>query len=283
MGVVKKVKGILKLEYFEFSRKNSTSGFFSAFSEILARWYLFLSGRLYYSKGGKIFHFEHRNESLFLPVHLALVSKISKELGLDRQDNVTILDIGANVGQFAFAAKQLIHNCTIISFEPNPVPRELLTKNAEKWDKWTIISSGISSRTGEMSFYFVPGKSSQGSVFRDNASLDFIRDKKHKIQETQVHMLGPTELKGILKNYAKFHLIKVDVEGSEMEVLDGLEYINFSYLLIEVNEARSGGITSEQVIAKLYQQNKAAKVLREYGSTESNIKDVLFQITLGIG
>ena len=82
----------------------------------------------------------------------------------------TTLDIGGNIGQFAYTLKARHSHLKIFSFEPNPKIFPLLLKNASAFQNWQCFNFGIGESTKTLPLYFVPGKSSQGSLFRNNAT-----------------------------------------------------------------------------------------------------------------
>ena len=196
----------------------------------------------------------------------------------DRFNPDTCLDVGANTGQFAHAVKQLSSKHTIVSFEPNPAPRALLEMNAKQWSNWYVFPFGISAESCDLDLFHVQGKSGQGSIYENNSTLDLVGGSKDKISKTLVRLLGPDEVFTKLKSYPKFDLVKVDVEGFEPEVLEGLTRIKYDYLLIETSNFRSGGITLEQVIQVLNAQEKSVKLIKIFGDPQGKIQDVLFRV-----
>jgi FkbM family methyltransferase len=242
------------------------------------RWSTYISGRSYIKKNGKTFYLENRKESIFSLIHQDFATNVLRELGIEEENEMVILDVGANSGQFAHGVKQLSSKHTIVSFEPNPEPRLLLELNAKQWSNWYVLPFGISDKLCNLELFYVRGKSGQGSIYEKNATLDLVGGNKEKISKILVKLLGPDEVFAKLKSYPKFDLVKVDVEGFEPEVLAGLARINYDYLLIETSNSRSGGITLEQVTQILNGQKKNTQLIKIFGSPQAAIQDVLFRV-----
>ena len=55
----------------------------------------------------------------------------------------TVIDVGANVGQFAVAAAKLFGNARVYSFEPLPACFQRLVKNVEKLPQITAVQAAL--------------------------------------------------------------------------------------------------------------------------------------------
>ncbi len=129
-----------------------------------------------------------------------------------RNDDV-VIDIGANIGwfttQFADEGKQ----CH--AFEPNPHVFNKLKKNCELngIEKKCILNNcAVGKNTGKIKFFTFK------NLHHGLCSIsDFNREDKEEIN------VNITTLYGYLakNNISKIDLIKVDVEGAELDVLEG--------------------------------------------------------------
>lgn len=81
----------------------------------------------------------------------------------------TVFDVGANVGQFAFTLKRYWPHLEVCSFEPNPSVFPLLERNARGVPGWRVFPFGVGPEPARVPFFWVPGKSAQGSVHRANS------------------------------------------------------------------------------------------------------------------
>ena len=133
-----------------------------------------------------------------------------------------VVDIGANRGQSAIRLANLKPRAEIISFEPNPHCSAGL-----KFTRWLLRSHtfsyhvcGISDRSGELVYYepwinALP-VSAEGTFCRENLDDELkarigefsVRETRLPLQTLDSFSLSPT-------------FIKIDVQGSELNVLKG--------------------------------------------------------------
>lgn len=147
-------------------------------------------------------------------------------LFISRNPEPLIFDCGANIGLTIIYFKWLYPNSVIYAFEPDKITFELLKKNVEQnnFSNVHLFNSAISNKNGQVEFFVDnenPGsllmskfkeRNNKDKTIVDSISLtNFIRDKR-------------------LKN---IDLVKMDVEGSEFEVIEDL-YEND--LLKEINK-----------------------------------------------
>ena len=64
----------------------------------------------------------------------------------------TVIDVGANIGQFAIAAAKLFPNIQIHSFEPLPKTVTLLNKQVRKLKNITVYPLALGDNEGEITF-----------------------------------------------------------------------------------------------------------------------------------
>lgn len=131
----------------------------------------------------------------------------------------TVLDIGANTGQFAKTILALLPNAKIYSFEPLPDCFEELNNFAIKNDSTKAFNVGIGAESGMMSFE--RNESSQSSSFlkmTDTHKIAFPFTEKSTTVEVKI-----TRLDDIAQeiNLSESLLIKIDVQGYEDKVLLG--------------------------------------------------------------
>lgn len=188
----------------------------------------------------------------------------------------TVFDVGANVGQFGWTLKSVCPSVHIFSFEPNPIIFPLLESNASRLSNWRVFNFGLGRQRKKIPFFFVPGKSAQGSAFKNNSAQNLqpqcIETLEIEVRELDRATLSEQSLP------EQVDLLKVDVEGYELEALRGLSQIHWEHLFIEVSESREGGVTVAAVIELAEQIWKKTPRLVWEGTTSSTTRNVLFQM-----
>jgi FkbM family methyltransferase len=154
------------------------------------------------------------------------------------------VDIGGNIGQSVTAIKSVLRDARITSFEPNPVAYSCLESVAKRFSGITTHNVGIASTDREIAL-FVP--LSCGVIF-DQLATTRLPDRSRfarTLRSFGYSFVSSTELTfdqipirvrtldgfGLVPDF-----IKIDVEGSELEVLQGAEATierNKPVLLIE--------------------------------------------------
>ena len=151
-----------------------------------------------------------------------------------KPDSVFI-DIGANFGLYSLIASQHIsEEGTIISFEPFPENYKSLCTNLSLNDlhRITAENTAVGSETGTLKLYYNSKENNLGMVSYNNTQQsDFVTVNKINID-------------GYLKSKSleKITFIKIDVEGFEYEVLQGMKQTlqqNSPIILIEVLDSKS--------------------------------------------
>lgn len=138
------------------------------------------------------------------------------------------IDVGAHIGKYSIPAAKNGNN-TVISLEPDPYNFELLKKNIILNNCANIIclNKGAYTSSGEMAFFTTDSGEGMHSIYRQPES-------RHEIA-IEVDTLD--NIVQQLKIEKPVKLIKIDVEGAEMDVLRGAENIlrtDKPRLLIEV-------------------------------------------------
>jgi FkbM family methyltransferase len=224
---------------------------------------------------GKEFFYETRFEPILMHVHLNEVFHLSEHLDLNDFDHV--LDIGANVGQFAFALRNADFKGTICSFEPNPFPRQQLANNAALDPHWQIFPFGISNKCEKSDFYFVKNRSGQGSLAHENSVKEMIAVSGSTQIKTTVELIDGQRILELC-GPRHWRLIKVDVEGHESVVCEQLRHLDMDFVLIEINEDRNGyGV--DQIIEILCDKGRReVHAVSKNASRHNSPRDVLFAI-----
>jgi FkbM family methyltransferase len=131
----------------------------------------------------------------------------------------TIIDVGANVGQFAVACAKIFPTSTVHSFEPEPKSLEKLKRNVENLSKVRICPVALGERSGEALFH-INSHSHSSSILplEERHRQAFPEAQEVKTIKVPLSTLD-RELKSISMDRPV--LLKLDVQGYEPHVLEG--------------------------------------------------------------
>jgi FkbM family methyltransferase len=136
----------------------------------------------------------------------------------------TAVDVGVNIGYMTtIMAKRVGETGKVWCFEPNPEVYEELSENIRTWQEtlgWNQIYAkkiALSNQTG-VGVLSVPKRN------REEASLiphTDVRDIQGNESNSKIYTVSLARLDEILKNSELIGVLKIDVEGHELEVLQG--------------------------------------------------------------
>lgn len=165
-------------------------------------------------------------------------------------DCKTVVDIGANRGQFALIANHCFPTANIISFEPLPNPASIFQKIFPNSDYVRLHNVAIGPVSGESAMHL--------SARDDSSSLLPISSLQEKIfpgtGEVGEVVVRTATLDEIIaeKDIVAPALLKLDVQGFELDCLQGCESLlhKFKYIYCECSfmELYSGQKLAADVI-----------------------------------
>ena len=127
------------------------------------------------------------------------------------------LDVGVNVGQTLLKVKTLRPCIQYVGFEPNPVcfhyTQTLIERNG--FEKCTLFPVGLSNRTALMPFFMRNEHDVSASVVEGFRPLSESPQKMHVAVFEGDSVLDQLEV-------GEIGVMKIDVEGGELEVVEGL-------------------------------------------------------------
>ena len=146
----------------------------------------------------------------------------------------TVVDIGANIGVMTLLLSRIVGNTGVVySFEPNPPIYAALAAALErnKVSNTQLQSNALGREPGTLELLVPNDNAGAGSLIRNSSAADC-----HRVTvrlETFDHFVSEHGL-------SKIHLIKMDVEGFEEQVLQGarrtFETIRPEAVLFEMND-----------------------------------------------
>lgn len=189
----------------------------------------------------------------------------------------SILDIGANIGQFSFVGSLLYKKLKFFSFEPNKNIFPILKKNSKTFPNWKTYNLGISNKK-KSKLYYIKNKSGVGSIYKENVMPIFSLNKKINEISVKNSNLSKKELNKMNLN-PKIDFIKIDVEGYELNIIKLLKDIDFKYLYIEVSNKRKGYCNGKKFI-KILKKNYIYNNFNLIYSSKKDIECVCYSIII---
>ncbi|MFC1675603.1 FkbM family methyltransferase [Planctomycetota bacterium] len=191
---------------------------------------------------------------------------------LIRKDD-KILDLGANVGVYAVSAALRINpKGAVVAVEPSKATFELLNKSASKFPNMTAIHAAVSDKAGKASL-----------LLDDWSELNKLGAEQDQGEQVQVFSVDDiAERTGI----ERFDIIKMDVEGHELQALAGGENVfrkNSPIVFYEIKHHSTPNIALISAFKDLgydsYLYVSSISTLFKY-SEEMNISGVLNMIAI---
>lgn len=171
------------------------------------------------------------------------VENIYLQHGITLNENATVFDVGANIGIFSLFLKQHYSSVEIHAFEPSQDIYQLLKLNTEKYKNDIHVHNlGLSDTDMMCDFYYYP-QFSVISGFKANPDRDAeiilegarTGDKENDEQVISLIkqrlsdiVISPCPMKTISTIIQQQHinqidLLKIDAEGSELAILNGIK------------------------------------------------------------
>lgn len=131
-----------------------------------------------------------------------------------------LLDIGANVGQYAAAFRDLGFQGNIVSFEPLDGPFSILKKRAENDGKWNVENVAVGNDDGEVVIHVAGNSESSSLLPMLSLHLDAYPPSAYESEQitklVRLDSVCPEIVSG-----ADRLAMKLDVQGYELQALKG--------------------------------------------------------------
>ncbi len=135
-------------------------------------------------------------------------------------DIQTLLDVGANTGQFAYYTRKLGYGNTIISFEPLSSAFGVLQKFAKGDPKWQIQNCAIGDADGTVEINISANSQSSSILDMMPVHIKSAPDSAYEGKE----MVDIHKIDTIINNYTdqlNKTFLKIDTQGFEKNVIEG--------------------------------------------------------------
>ena len=129
-----------------------------------------------------------------------------------------IFDVGANTGSYGLLCHQINPNSQIFCFEPHPKTFSLLQNEVQHNNNIQSFNLGLSNKPGILNLYdYQDNRNSRHATLCANV-IETVTNQTSIKFEVQVSTVDQIILE---QNIKKIHLLKVDVEGHDLQVLQG--------------------------------------------------------------
>ncbi len=132
----------------------------------------------------------------------------------------TVLDIGANIGQYATALRSSGYRGDIVSCEPLSDAYEHLRRRAERDPRWETVRTAVGDQSGSIEINVSANSYSSSLLPMTHAHSDAAPGSAFVAVET-VPVTTVAELVGARTIDPARTLLKIDTQGYEAPVLDG--------------------------------------------------------------
>ncbi len=214
--------------------------------------------------------------------------------GITLSNDDVIFDVGANIGVFAVRALQRHSSIRVYAFEPIPEIHAVLAKNGARYgaERFHCYRCGLSNAPSTMTFEYYPRAPAMSTAYpeawqRDSKSLEnavrgnvrnarrrfwyaylvpdfaakfvmnFLRGAAKRVTSPLRTVSEMIEETGV----AKIDLLKIDCEGAELLVLEGISDAHWPRI--------------KQIVVEVHDENgrleKLTSMLRERGFTRQTV------------
>lgn len=148
--------------------------------------------------------------------------RLAKFLINHLQSDMHFLDIGAHFGYFSMLAAALTgKNGKVLSLEASRNIYQILSANTANCKQCKSINAAAGPSNGKVRFYDFPLLFSEYNTIEKDQYINESWKSSIQAEETEVEMYS---LKALIKQEdIKPSIIKIDVEGAEVKVLQGLD------------------------------------------------------------
>jgi FkbM family methyltransferase len=171
-----------------------------------------------------------------------------------------VIDVGANIGQWSLNLRAHGYEKEIISVECDPRALSILDRLIDNDELWTLERCAAGSEDKQISFYawdnLSEGMSSTRNLIDSAANEDLMKSGS----PTEI-MVSARRLDSLLSDHflQRFNvLLKIDVQGAELDVLVGSEGILSNVSLVEIElplrDTYSNSVLAAELIAWLSQR-----------------------------
>lgn len=169
---------------------------------------------------------------------------------------LNVIDVGANIGQFAAALLLAAPDTHLTCFEPDP-------------EVFRRLSANLAGNGADLRCQAVLSEVGEGSLYRHDLS---VMSTMRPLQDTprytgpegETVLVPVTTLDAAITGHEPVQLLKIDVEGAEYETLAGATSLlrRTRYLLVEMSLSRGSTPSNMRMLELIFQTCPDAHILR---------------------
>lgn len=213
---------------------------------------------------GKKYHYDSVYGAMMLQYFFEEIERLDKVIHFKNINS--LLDVGANIGQWTFVVKCRFNHIKAWSCEPMKEAFTCLSRNVSQFENWFAGNYAFGPHDGIHQMYY-SCVSAAASFYKPMVEKRFHKE----IYSTNVSVVRPDKYQAVYP--LKYDLVKIDVEGSEMEVIESLRDVDSQWIYVEIHE----GNTSEGVMKLLSSHNKKFTEVYRHVPLYSGITEVVYK------
>ncbi len=131
-----------------------------------------------------------------------------------------VFDVGANIGSKSSIFSQLATK--VVAFEPS---LKLFTylKKRFKYSNVLLVNSALGAEVSELEFFEIPNNEAYNSLSKKHIESTVVQRKVANVETIKKTIVKVDTLNNFIEKYGAPNYIKIDVEGYEFEVIQGLK------------------------------------------------------------
>jgi FkbM family methyltransferase len=173
----------------------------------------------------------------------------------------TIIDIGANKGQFALVALHTSPGVRVVSFEPLPAPAKRYRRILGKQSQVTLHELAIGPTQGSVRMH-VSRREDSSSLLPIGPKQSVVFPGTQEIGDVAVSVVRLDQCLNVRDVHSP-SLLKIDVQGYELQALRGceslMEAFDFIYVECSFVELYSGQALADEIVDWLSTRNFVLK------------------------
>jgi FkbM family methyltransferase len=173
-----------------------------------------------------------------------------------------VLDCGANVGRITSYLS--ITGATIYAFEPDPIAFKILIRRCKNKKNVTCINIGVWHKDAVVQLYRHKEMREEETSFTIGSSIVNAKKNVDSGSFTEIEVIDLlTFIRHLNK---KVDLVKVDIEGAEIEILKKIiaedAHTLFKIMFVETHETKIPGQGDELIAIKLQMKEKGVNNIK---------------------